>query len=419
MRILWITNIIFPEAVELVTQKPAISRSGGWMIGAAKALVENNNDVELCVATITNLVNDLVKVIGNQWSYYALPYGEGAFKYNAEFDKYWNQIAAEYKPDIVHIHGTELSLGLSYVNACGAQNVVVSIQGLTSVISNYYEAGISRKEIIKSMTLRDVIRGSILKDKWRFEQRGLYEIELLSKVHHVIGRTKWDKSHVWAINPQVRYYHCNETLQSPYYEGTWEYAKCKPHSIFVSQASYPLKGFHQLLKALPLVIKQYPDVIVNVAGTHREMRTFNQRKNMSGYENYLKKLISEFKLEEHVNWLGPIDVLRMKQEYLAANVFVSPSSIENSPNSVCEAQILGTPLISSFVGGTMDLVPNTDCGILYRFDEVKMLAYYICEVFEKSESFDNTIMKEVAKERHDPKKNASRLLDIYRNIKAI
>ena len=416
MKVLWITNILFPEATELITKKPTISRSGGWMIGAAKALVENNDNVELCVATITDLVNDLVKVVGEQWAYYALPYGKGAFQFNEEFEKYWKRINAEYKPDVVHIHGTELSLGLSYVNACGADNVVVSIQGLTSVICNYYEAGMSRAEIIKSITPRDVIRGSILKDKWRFEQRGLYEIELLRKIHHVIGRTCWDRSHVWAINPEVRYYHCNETMQAPYYDGQWEYTKCKPHTIFVSQASYPLKGFHQLLKALPLVINHYPDIKVNVAGTHREMRTLSQRKKMSGYENYLNKLISKLGLKYHVNWLGPIDVQGMKQEYLSANVFVSPSSIENSPNSVCEAQMLGTPLIASYVGGTMDLVPNKECGLLYRFEEVEMLAYCICEVFEQSDSFDNTIMRETAVERHNPKKNALRLMEIYKEI---
>ena len=416
MKVLWITNILFPEAISLITKQPAISRSGGWMIGAAKALVENKNNMNLSVATITNLVDDLVKVDGAQWSYYALPYGKGAFNFNDEYEKYWKRIEAEYKPDVVHIHGTELSLGLSFVNACGADNVVVSIQGLTSVICNYYEAGMSRAEIIKSMTPRDIIRGSILKDKWRFEQRGLYEIELLRKVHHVIGRTHWDRSHVWAINPEAHYYYCNETLQPPFYEGRWEYAKCIPHSIFVSQASYPLKGFHQLLKALPLVIKQYPDVKVNVAGTHREMRSFSQRKNMSGYENYLNKLISKLDLEEHVNWLGALDVLQMKHEYLSANVFISPSSIENSPNSVCEAQMLGTPVIASYVGGTMDLIPNESCGYLYRFEDIEMLAHLICTVFAKSLSFDNTIMQATSRDRHNGIANSQILQSIYTSV---
>ena len=45
--------------------------------------------------------------------------------------------------DVVHIHGTEHSLGLAYLKAVGNKNAVVSIQGLISVIANYYQLGIS------------------------------------------------------------------------------------------------------------------------------------------------------------------------------------------------------------------------------------------------------------------------------------
>ena len=42
----------------------------------------------------------------------------------------------------------------------------------------------------------------------------------------------------------------------------------------------------------------------------------------------------------------------MKEQYLKANVFVSASSIENSPNSVLEAMAVGAPVVSSFVAFT-------------------------------------------------------------------
>jgi glycosyltransferase involved in cell wall biosynthesis len=41
----------------------------------------------------------------------------------------------------------------------------------------------------------------------------------------------------------------------------------------------------------------------------------------------------------------------MKSEYLNCKVFVSPSPIENSPNSVWDAEILGVPTVASYVGG--------------------------------------------------------------------
>lgn len=41
----------------------------------------------------------------------------------------------------------------------------------------------------------------------------------------------------------------------------------------------------------------------------------------------------------------------MIEQYLKAHIFVCPSSVENSPNSLGEAQLLGVPCIGSIAGG--------------------------------------------------------------------
>ena len=102
----------------------------------------------------------------------------------------------------------------------------------------------------------------------------------------------------------------------------------------------------------------------------------------------------------------------MKQEYLFSNVFICPSSIENSPNSLCEAQILGVPCICSYAGGIPDLMKG-DEEHLYRFDDYEMLAYLIDDVFTKGTI--NPIVK-IAEQRHNPKLNNDRLLAIYNEI---
>ena len=56
-------------------------------------------------------------------------------------------------------------------------------------------------------------------------------------------------------------------------------------------------------------------------------------------------------LEDKVSFLGPLNAEQMKAEYLRSNVFLCPSSIENSPNSLGEAQMLGVPCVASYVGG--------------------------------------------------------------------
>ena len=40
MNVLWITNITFPEAQALLTGKGSLTASGGWLLGAAGALVD-------------------------------------------------------------------------------------------------------------------------------------------------------------------------------------------------------------------------------------------------------------------------------------------------------------------------------------------------------------------------------------------
>lgn len=414
MNVLWITNILFPEAEQLLTGSGELKASGGWMIGAANALLFNP-EIQLIVATVSAKVKKLIKLEGDRITYYVLPMGRGNQCVNSEYEPLWKQVKSEVCPDVVHIHGTEYSQGYSYMRACGCDNVVISIQGLTSICSYYYCYGISRKEIYKNITIRDIMKGSVLSDQKRFKKRSIYEKEMLRMAYHVIGRTSWDKSHVQAINSEAKYHFCNEILRPEFYSGEkWSYGKCSKHSIFLSQAGYPLKGLHQLLKAMPLVLEQYPDAIVRIAGSDlTKTFTFKQRIRLSGYGKYIKSLIRKNDLKDKVFFTGSLDVEQMKREYLNANVFICPSSIENSPNSLGEAQILGTPCVASYVGGVMDMMKG-DEQHLYRFEEIEMLSTKVCEVFAARER--QVDMKESALRRHDKENNSRRLYDIYKEI---
>lgn len=385
------------------------------MLGAASALKEQH---ELClyVATVSPLVGSLTKVKGEKITYYILPFGKGNEKENKEYEPFWKKVRDEVYPDVVHIHGTEFSHGLAYVKACGSENVVVSIQGLVSAYYYYYY-GITARTIMRNITIRDFFKGNTLYRYKCFKRKADFEKKLLLGVRHIIGRTSWDRARTWAINPDAEYHFCNETLREEFYKGRWTYEQCLPHTIFLSQVTAVLKGFHMLLQALPLVRRCYPDVKVRVAGqdiTHPGV--LSERIKLTDYGKFVRKMIRKYGLEGNIIFLGALSAEKMKEEYLKANVFVCSSSIENSPNSLGEAQLLGVPCISSYVGGTMDMIPNTQCGELYRYEEYEMLAYKICEMFEVSPNFDNTIMRSTALERHDGIQNSRQLLHIYKKI---
>lgn len=414
MRVLWITNILFPEVMEKLTGDKDLKATGGWMLGAADALLAHD-DVTLYVASVSPLVKELTYVEGEKIRYYVIPYGSGNLKINPEYQPYWKQIASEVSPDVVHIHGTEYSHGHAYMKACGAGNVVISLQGLKSEYSKCYMAGLTKGDVLRNLTLKDILRGSILKEQSRFRISAEYEREMISMAGHVIGRTAWDKTVSAAINPQVHYHFCNETLRDAFYDGhLWDYPRCEKHTIFLSQAGYPIKGLHQVLRAMPVILKEFPDAKVRVAGADiTKCDTFHDFIRLSGYGKYIKRLIRKLNLQGKVIFTGNLNAEQMKREYILSNVFVCPSSIENSPNSLGEAQILGVPCVASQVGGVADMMKGNE-GNLYDFEDVDALAGKVCKIFNDGEA--QLSMVKVASERHDRTTNSRRLLDIYNSI---
>lgn len=416
MRILWITNGLFPEANAKLQGLTEIKGTGGWMIGLSDALVQTG-DVEIIVASITVLVKELTTVQGEHIAYYAIP-SIGDATYKKKYEDTFRILFKKVQPDVVHIHGTEFPHSLAVLRACGSKHTVVSLQGLASVISQYYLAGLTNRDILCNPTLHDMLRSNLYQQKREMEKRGVYEQQLIKEASFVIGRTSWDYSHTWAINPSIKYYHCNEILRSEFYVADkWCYDKCVPHSIFLSQGSYPLKGLHKVLEALPIIKKNYPDVVVRVAGPDITYIGAGLRGKLkiSTYGKFIKRVIKNNNLENNVVFVGSLNAQDMVKEYLQANIFVCPSSIENSPNSLGEAQILGVPCVASYAGGIPDFMQGNE-GFLYRFDDVEMLSEKISRAFEIGKAIDTSAIQQVAQKRHNTKEIVNRVLNIYNEI---
>ena len=120
-------------------------------------------------------------------------------------------------------------------------------------------------------------------------------------------------------------------------------------------------------------------------------------------------------MEKHVVFVGSLNAQDMVKEYLQANIFVCPSSIENSPNSLGEAQILGVPCVASFAGGIPDFMKGNE-EFLYRFDDVQMMAERICRIFKMGESIDSSVLQDIAQKRHNTKVIVNGVMDMYNEI---
>lgn len=237
----------------------------------------------------------------------------------------------------------------------GTIYTVISIQGLVSIYEKHIYANLPFNTIY-GFTLRNLLRrDSVYLHKKTFELRGENEVEPLENTNHIIGRTTWDKACSNQINPKANYHFCNETLREEFYKHQWSINDCEKHSIFLSQGQYPIKGLHYMLEAMPIILKKFPGAKVYISGKDiTKSDCIKDKLLLTYYGKYIRKMISSLGLEEKVVFTGPLDEQKMCQRYLKSNVFVCPSSIENSPNSLGEAMVLGVPCVASDVSGVSE-----------------------------------------------------------------
>ena len=418
MKILWLCNIVIP-GFETKTGSEA-SLTGGWLVDFFYRL-SNNPEFQLSVC----FPNQNACSGNNQGINYYAFCRSNVFSYSKAIENYFFDVLEKEKPDLIHIWGTEFPHALAMINACEhvglLDKTVISIQGIISLYGNqtdHYFAGLSSR-VIRKHTIRDLLRNdNVWMQREKFSVRGEFEIQALKKAKHVIGRTDWDFAAVIRINPELNYHKCNESLRECFYSDSWSYDMCEKHSVFVSQCSYPLKGFHKALEALNIVKNKYPDVHLYTTGQDIMNKSFLSYQRGTYYQLYLAKLIKCYHLQKNITFCGALNGEQMKERLLKANLFVLPSSVENSSNSLGEAMLLGVPCVASDVGGTRSMLSSGIEGYLYPFNETYLLDRYIDEIFsnrELAEMFSQN-SRNKARQRHDQKHNYQQLLSIYNDI---
>lgn len=411
MNVLWLCNIMLPRISSYLNLKPR--PIGGWLSGLSDQIIEKT-DISLSVlfpnkeGMITGEVERL--------KYSGFSPSQNKIKTFKEYIK-------KYRPDVIHIFGTEYLHSFTMIKACEElcmlDRTIVSIQGLKSIYSKHYYCNLP-VNIIHSNTFHDIVRKSnIYHGKRNFEKSGIYEIQTLKIAKNVSGRTEWDYAVAKQINPSIKYYICNETLRQSFYGVKWNLDKVERHSIFVSQSNYPIKGFHLMIDALNLIINKYPDIKLYTTGKSPLGLSINEKLRQSSYHAYLGKLIKKHDLAGQVVFLGELNEIEMRDRFLRTHVFVCCSSIENSPNSVGEAMLLGVPTVSSDVGGVKDMIKDEVDGFLYPYDETYMLAHYIDKVFS-----DDRLAEEISENSqkhaeitHSREKILSRTIEIYETVR--
>ena len=132
------------------------------------------------------------------------------------------------------------------------------------------------------------------------------------------------------------------------------------------------KGLETILQATHFLLDSNINFIWDVAGikeSDQVVRITEKQEETTFRANNIKLL-------------GSLSELPLIDLMLDCDLFVSPSHLPNSPNSVCEAMILGMPIIATCAGGTSSLLENKKEGILIQDGDPWAMAGAIMEMLE-------------------------------------
>ena len=120
------------------------------------------------------------------------------------------------------------------------------------------------------------------------------------------------------------------------------------------------KGFDVLLKAFAMVIKDYPNLHLTIAGDGPEKAN-------------LTALIQQLNLTNHVSLLGAQNRTQVRDLMRESRCLVVSSYIETFGVVVIESLSQGTPVVATLCGGPESILTEGD-GLFVKVNDEKSLA---------------------------------------------
>jgi glycosyltransferase involved in cell wall biosynthesis len=326
--------------------------------------------------------------------------------------------------DLLHIFGSEFEHSYSAALYFNKPNkTILHLQGLTSEYYKYYDFKVPF--LFKILMLpNDIFKGNILFQKHNFFLRGKNEFKLIKFIGHVSGRTNWDYSVVKKINPKINYFLVNESLRETFYKPFEKIKKYDDFTVFINQATYPIKGIHTIIKDLAFIKSKYSiNFNINVAGKRLFYNSFFRNMVfLSSYGLYVYFLTKKYNIK--LNFIGRVNSSDIRRELLKSSLFISCSVIENSSNAIGEAMILGIPILASCVGGTPSIIQHNKNGFLYSLEKQNDFIEKFIFVYNKIRKNKFTdlriniipLQKKHADNLYNKEKNFLELINMYDKV---
>jgi glycosyltransferase involved in cell wall biosynthesis len=414
MRILWFTN-----TPSLASEFLGDNRNlGGW-ISSLEKQISKRSDIELGIAFQHGFdPPNSFSIATTQYFSFPYPREKGkiqglAARWNHEIEgdsnvNYYLSIINQFKPDLIHIFGSEKSYGL-IIDKCKLP-VVLQIQGNLTVLEKKWFSGVTLLDILRYSNFKDFVFGyNVFHQFYSFKKRASIERDFLSKCRFIIGRTSWDRRITRVLSPESKYYHCDELLRDEFYSSKWSNHEGSKITLFSIISPVVYKGLEVVLETASILTRLCKiDFEWHIAG-------------MDGKEDIVKIIEKSTKLnfaENRILFKGSLNVKQLISILIQSSCYIHPSHIENSPNSVCEAMILGVPVIATYAGGTPSIIQNETEGLLIQDGDPYSLAGAIKELLSSPENMilfsENARRKALS--RHNTNTVSDRIISIYSDI---
>ena len=411
MRVLWFTNT--PSlASKSIGADPNL---GGW-ISSLENQISTIEEIELGVAFPFGYGNQEAFSIGRT-SYFTFPFSNDKGKLRGLRARWMHEIEPEseigyymsvieqFKPDLIHIFGSERSFGL--INTKIKIPIILQIQGNLTICLVKWFSCIPLAKTFLYANKKDLILGyGIFHQYYLTKKRANRERNILANCRYIIGRTDWDRRISRVLSPDSKYFHCDEVLRDQFYGNQWSLSSSNKVIIFSTLSAATYKGLGTILKTAWLLKSarkiSFEWQVAGIKGTE-EIVAIIEKASKLKFKNNNVLFKSSLNSDELISCL------------LSSKCYVHPSHLENSSNSVCEAMILGVPVIATYAGGTSSLLLNGVEGILVQDGDPYVLAGAIIELLEcpdKMKTFSENARKR-AIARHKPSVILENIITIY------
>jgi glycosyltransferase involved in cell wall biosynthesis len=415
MKILWFANTPCGASSRLLGKGYT---KGGWLSTLEQFLI-NAEGIELSVAFYW--VKKLEPFKERGITYYPVLPSRGGSKFARILARHTDrndeptelkrlmEVVKTVQPDLIHIHGTEENYGL--IQKTVDVPVVVSLQGVLSAISQKYFSGIPKSVLSKGESFKDKLLGSTISYQHRnIARNAIRERRIMAMTKNIIGRTIWDQQVSRLLAPDSVYHEVQELMRPHFFKAHWKkLAYGQTYRIVSTLGPGVYKGLEVVIQAAQL-LSEHTDLTFewHIAGLDE------QSDLVQTTHRWLKIGIKDIPIV----YRGSLDQETLTHLLVSSDVYCQTSHIENSPNSLCEAMLIGLPCVASAVGGTSSLLQNAKEGLLVQDGDQFALAGAIKALYSdiKLAVTYGTAARNRALKRHKPEDVLQTVLDLYHSL---